>query len=110
MRREVTEDVLTLGDRKDLMLEPAMLLVVVAGVATVALYAAHKDTGKVREAITHASRKAHLHQMLGLIIIVAHASDIGKVITHMTLVHAVAALLLLAVWLATKTADAEELA
>ena len=90
------------------MLEP-VLFVAVAGVATVALYAAHKDTGKVRQALNHASQKAHLHQMLGLVIIVAHASDIGKVIMHLSPVHVIAALLLLTVWLATKTGSPLEL-
>ncbi len=86
------------------------LFFAVAGASACALYAAHKDTGKVREAIVHASHKAHFHQMLGIVIVVAHASTIGEVITHLTVVHMAVALLLFAVWLATRNGSADELA
>ncbi len=94
--------------RKDSM--SSALFFAVAAVAAAILYAVHRDTGKVQKAILHAAGKTHLHQMLGIVIVVAHASQIGEVITHLTVVHMAAALLLFAVWMATRKTNADELA
>ena len=58
----------------------------------------------------HYGRKAHVHQMLGVIIVVAHASEIVRVVSHITLWHLAVAMLLFSVWLLTQNEGAEELA
>ncbi len=55
-------------------------------------------------------QKIHIHQMLGVIIVVAHASEIVRVVSHITLWHLLVAILLFSVWLLTQNEDAEELA
>lgn len=80
-----------------------------AALGLLAMYKALGDTSKVREAVLVASKKAHFHQLLGSVIIVAHASEIGKVISHLSWLHAMIALFLFALWLASRQGSAEEL-
>jgi hypothetical protein len=54
-------------------------------------------------------KKTHVHQMLGIIIIVAHASEIGRVVSHTSIWHLLIALALFAVWLVTQGANQEEI-
>ena len=79
-----------------------------AGIA--ALWFALRDTGKVRVALVTATRRAHAHQMIGTLILVAHASEIGRVISHLSWLHALLALLLFSIWLATRFDNNEEIA
>ncbi len=90
----------------------SILFFALAAIGLIALYylVAQKDTGKMREVLAKASQKAHFHQMLGMVIIVAHASEIGRVITHLSFVHLLLALFLFALWLATRYDSAPELA
>ena len=54
-------------------------------------------------------KKAHVHQMLGVVIVVAHASEIVRVVSHITVWHLLVALALFTVWIMTQD-NAEELA
>ena len=46
--------------------------------------------------------KSNAHHLLGIIIVVAHASEIGHVATHLSWYHAVVALLVFAAWYGTR--------
>ena len=59
----------------------------------------------------HWGKQAHVHQMLGVVIVVAHASEIVRVVSHITLWHLLAAIALFAVWFLTQQGEsAKELA
>ena len=58
----------------------------------------------------HFGKKAHVHQMLAVIIVVAHASEIVRVVSHITLWHLMVAIVVFSVWLLTQNEGAEELA
>ncbi|MDQ3018420.1 MAG: hypothetical protein M3Q64_00940 [bacterium] len=75
-----------------------------------ALYKAMGDTSKVRTALVKASNRTHFHKLLGMMIIIAHASEIGRVVSHISLLHLVLAIFLFALWLATRYESEEELA
>lgn len=45
------------------------------------------------------TKQAHVHQMLGVVIIVAHASEIARVVSHISIWHLLAATLLFGLWL-----------
>lgn len=53
------------------------------------------------------SKAAHLHQMLGVVIIVAHASEIVRVVSHITIWHLGIALVLFGLWLITQKSGTE---
>lgn len=56
-------------------------------------------------------KRAHVHQMLGALIVVAHASEIVRVVSHITLWHLLVAIAIFAIWLITQSgASTEELA
>ena len=54
---------------------------------------------KATRSLVKASHKAHMHQMLGVIIVVAHASEIVRVVSHISVWHLLAALLVFSLWL-----------
>ncbi len=54
---------------------------------------------RVLGGFTTLAKKAHVHQMLGLIIVVAHAAQIGEVVAHISIWHLMIAALLFALWL-----------
>lgn len=56
------------------------------------------------------TRRAHVHQMLGVIIVVAHASEIVRVVSHISLWHLVIAFALFSLWLASEKDATHELA
>lgn len=93
-------------NRKDVM---SLLFFALAAGGIIALYKALGDTNRVRKAVMKASNKAHFHQMLGIIILVAHASEIGRVVSHISWIHLILALLLFALWLATRFDSVDEL-
>ncbi len=68
------------------------------------------DVNKVRGAIVTATKKAHFHQMLGMIILVAHASEISRVMSHISFMHFIVALFLFTLWFATRTESEAEFA
>lgn len=82
------------------------LLLVGAG----AVYASYKDTKSVRTALNKIAGSSHIHQLLGAVIIVAHASEIGRVFTHLTWAHALAAIALFAIWLVNSQTSVSEIA
>lgn len=55
-------------------------------------------------------KNAHIHQMLGAIIIIAHASEIMRVVEHIKIWHIAASLLLFAIWLSSERDHDAELA
>ena len=56
-------------------------------------------------------KRAHVHQMLGALIVVAHASEIVRVVTHITVWHLLVAITIFSIWLITQQGgNAEELA
>jgi nitrate reductase gamma subunit len=55
-------------------------------------------------------QNAHIHQMLGAIIIIAHASEIMRVVEHIKIWHIAASLLLFAIWLSSERDHDAELA
>ena len=73
-----------------------------------ALYKALGDTSRVRNAIVQASNKAHFHQMMTIVMLVANASEISRVISHIGWMHMIIALFLFTLWLATRTGSVEE--
>jgi hypothetical protein len=88
-----------------------LLFFALGAIGLLALFKAHGDTNRVRTAVVTASNKVHFHQMMGILIIVAHASEIGFVISHLSWLHMILALFLFALWLATRYGDiTEELA
>lgn len=53
------------------------------------------------------SKAAHFHQMLGVVIVVAHASEIVRVVSEIHLWHLGTALVLFGLWLITQKAGTE---
>lgn len=77
-----------------------------AGISAAAMYAAAaRNTSQVSRAIASASRKTHMHQMLGVLLLVAHASEIGHVVEHLSLVHVLIALFIFAMWMGTRSGE-----
>lgn len=60
--------------------------------------------------LVRVSKAMHVHQMLGMLIVVAHASEITRVISHIGLWHLAIAIGLFALWLAGQHDPADELA
>jgi hypothetical protein len=65
---------------------------------------------RATKALVKASKQAHMHQMLGIIIVVAHASEIVRVVSHISLWHLAIGLGVFALWLSGQGDVAEELA
>lgn len=65
---------------------------------------------RATRALIKGAHKAHVHQMLGIIIVVAHASEIVRVVSHISLWHLAAAVVVFSLWLATQKNATEELA
>ena len=84
-------------------------LLVLAGAGSAALYAAVRNTKQVHLAVASASRKAHVHEMLAMLLLVSHASEIGHVVERLSIVHILVALLIFAAWTATQFGNKEEL-
>lgn len=84
-------------------------LLVLAGAGTAALYAAVRNTKQVHQAVMTASRKARVHQMLALLLLVSHASEIGHVVERLSIVHITVALAIFALWAATRFGTESEL-
>ncbi len=57
---------------------------------------------KTTRSLIKATRAVHAHQMLGAVIVVAHASDIVRVVSHISLWHLVAAIVVFGLWLASQ--------
>ena len=75
-----------------------------------AVYASYKDTKSVRTSLAEVLGASHVHQLLSAVVIVAHASEIGRVVSHLTWVHALAAITLFAIWFASRGASEAEIA
>jgi hypothetical protein len=89
------------------MLMTLFLLVVIACVAVVS---AIKQHGKFQAVL--AKRKAtaqYLPQAIGMLVLTAQVSELVRVVEHVTIVNLAAALLLLAIIVATKTGTEGEL-
>jgi hypothetical protein len=56
------------------------------------------------------TKSAHVHQMLGVVIIVAHASEIARVVSEITMWHLLIAFALFGVWMVTQRGGSPELA
>ena len=66
---------------------------------------------KATRSLVKVAKVAHVHQMLGVLIVVAHASEITRVISHISLWHLAVAVVLFGLWLASQNHDhTEELA
>jgi hypothetical protein len=71
------------------------------------------NTARVHQAsrsLIRVSRKAHVHQMLGIIIIVAHASEIVRVVSHISVWHLTIAFAVFTLWMLSQEDAASELA
>lgn len=65
---------------------------------------------KATRSLVKVSKVAHVHQMLGVLIVVAHASEITRVISHISLWHLALAIVLFGLWMAGEKHTDEELA
>lgn len=65
---------------------------------------------KATRSLVRATKVAHVHQMLGVLIVVAHASEITRVISHISLWHLAIAMVLFGLWLASEKHSSKELA
>lgn len=90
--RQEMEDVRVYPDRKDSMLNAQSL--------------GRYPAKRIYKWVQH----AHVHQMLGAVIIVAHASEIMRVVEHIKIWHILAAMLLFAIWLSSERDHDAELA
>lgn len=88
-------------------------VLVVSGLAIAsfgAIAASYHDTKSVRDSLAKVMGASHVHQLLSAVIIVAHASEIGRVVSHLTWVHALVAITLFAVWMFSRTASETDIA
>ncbi len=65
---------------------------------------------KAMRTVAAATKAAHVHQMLGVVIIVAHASEIARVVMEINIWHLATALTLFSIWMATTKGGLSELA
>lgn len=65
---------------------------------------------KAAHSLVRVSKVAHVHQMLGVIIVVAHASEIVRVFSHISLWHLAVAFVVFGLWLASQNRATPELA
>lgn len=65
---------------------------------------------KATRSLVRASKVAHVHQMLGILVVVSHASEITRVVSHISLWHLVIAIVLFGLWMASEKHSREELA
>ena len=65
---------------------------------------------KAARSVVKLSKVAHVHQMLGVIIVVAHASEIVRVVSHISIWHLAVALAVFGLWLTGQHDAAAELA
>lgn len=65
---------------------------------------------KATRSLVRVTKVAHVHQMLGVLIVVAHASEITRVISHISLWHLVIAMILFGLWFASEKHSSKELA
>ena len=65
---------------------------------------------KATRSLVRVSKVTHVHQMLGVLIVVAHASEITRVTSHISLWHLAIAIILFGLWLAGEKHSSEELA
>lgn len=65
---------------------------------------------KATRSLVRVSKVAHVHQMLGVLIVVAHASEITRVISHISLWHLAIAIVLFGLWMVGENHHGEELA
>lgn len=61
-----------------------------------------KTLHKATRSVVKVSKVAHVHQMLGTLIVVAHASEIVRVVSHISLWHLVIAIVVFGLWLASQ--------
>jgi hypothetical protein len=86
------------------------LLFVVLGVvaASMAVTALH-HTKRVHNSLASMASKTQFPKALGMLILVAHTTEIARVLEHVSLPHVIAALLLFTLWAATHLGTADEL-
>lgn len=65
---------------------------------------------KATRSLVRVSKVAHVHQILGVLIVVAHASEITRVISHISLWQLSLAVVLFGLWMASEKHSSEELA
>lgn len=84
----------------------------IAGALIEALHETHQVQGTLSRLHLHVQRHGkHFPKALGMLILVAHASEVGRVVSHTTPVHLIAAILLFVLWVATEQREkAEEVA
>ena len=69
-----------------------------------------KTLHKVARQTYKTAEQIHVHQMLGVIIVVAHASEITRVVSHISWWHLLAAAAVFALWFSGHKDPTEELA
>ncbi len=86
-----------------------LLLFLFGGIAAGALVGGLRDTRRVRNLLqaTH-NRGQYFPKVLGMLMLVANASEITRVIGHSSMFHIAAALLLFVLWAATKNREVLE--
>lgn len=85
------------------------LLYLLGGIGLVILLGAMWQTGKLRKILKRKTIKAHFPQALSMLLVVSQASELVRLVEHVSVVTVVAALLLLAILLATKSGTEGEL-
>ena len=86
------------------------LLFVVIGVAATSLAAtALHHTQRVHNSLAVVAKKTQFPKALGMLILVAHTTEIARILDHVSLTHVIAALLLFTLWAATHLGTADEL-
>jgi hypothetical protein len=64
----------------------------------------------VARSVVKVTQKAHVHQMLGVIIVVAHASEIVRVFSDISVWHLLIAFAVFTLWVLNQKDTASELA
>lgn len=88
----------------------AVFILLVGLVILVMLVSAIRETNKVKAVLSKAHARTHLPRMVTTLVVAVQFHELIRVIEHVSPVHLVGALLILAVVLATKGATEGELA
>lgn len=88
----------------------AAFILLVGLVILVMLVSAMRETGKVKAVLNKTHARTHLPRMVTTLVVAVQFNELLKVIEHVSVVHIVGALLILAVVLATKGATEGDLA
>jgi hypothetical protein len=86
-----------------------MILFSILGIGAIVLVGAISHTTKLHGTLAHKTAITHLPTAIQALILVAQASELVKVVEHVTIVNMSAALLLLTIIVATKSGTEGEL-